>query len=49
MFIIKCTECGKEWTINSDKDMSNTPIYATGYEGQIGIICECDHSFIEKE
>jgi hypothetical protein len=49
MFIIKCTECGREWQINSNKDISDSPIYAAGYEGQIGIQCKCKHGFTEDE
>ena len=38
-FTIKCNKCGEETKIETEHDITMSPIYAAGYDGEIGIEC----------
>jgi len=42
-FTARCNQCGKEtiYTGNLDRNNDNIKIMATGYGGEVGILCEC--------
>jgi len=40
--------CGKEYIIKTSDDISDL-CYATGYDGEIGIGCDCDNNNIEQK
>lgn len=50
MFVIICKNCGKEYEIKTEEDISKSPVYSSGYDGQIGLSCKnCDNNIAEGD